>query len=174
MYLQQLNYLKINRNLSDSKIAELAGVKRSTVCKWFQSKKDWINVETNSILHLSENLKISPEYFFKKLPTLQAQHTTFLWDTLYPDMPHFIFALIQKRPEAMARLVQVLGLHEAKCILGKDVLTKFQKYKKFIKPVRRKQLEVLWPLYNSQEKIATTSKTGQELQHSLREHKKVL
>ncbi len=174
MYIQSLNFIKNIRNLSDARLAALAGVERATVCKWFKRDTDWINIETNSILRLSQALNISPEIFFKKLPDLSKHQTLFLWDSLYPNMQDFMLAVIEKRSEALARLVQVLGFWEAKSIAGNVVLKKFEKYKRHIKPVRRKQLEVLWPLYNSNEKKLSQSNTSEDLKEAGRAYQKMI
>ena len=76
--------------------------------------------------------------------------TAFLWDSLYPNMEAFVKAAREFRFPAIARLVQVCGFHESQTLLGKKIILEFDRYKKLIKPARRKQLEILWPLYASQ------------------------
>lgn len=141
----------ISRGLNQAALAQLAGVSRAAVTKWFQNKsgKNWVNVETKTLLKLASSLNIKPETFLTPVPDLDASATRFLWDRLYPDMGHFIQALGRYQWPAVARLVQVIGFHDAEKILGKKIVFDFPKYAKYMKPVRRKQLEILWPLYRS-------------------------
>lgn len=151
MYLNIIKNLMISNGLNKAAIAKRAGVSRAAVTKWFHNKdpKGWVNVETRSLLKLANALNINPETLLIPAPELDQETTTFLWDRLYPDMAHFVHALAQHQRPAVARLVQVVGFHDAGKILGRKIISDFPKYAKYIKPVRRKQLEVLWPLYNS-------------------------
>lgn len=152
MYFQNVMNISIKRDLRAADLARLAGVSRAAVTKWQRSaeKNDWVNVETKTLQNLSRGLNVSPAYFLQPRKNLLQYQTHFLWDALYPDMESFVGALIQRRLPAMARLVQVAGFHAAKKIAGKKMITLFPQYKKFIKPARRRQLEILWPLYHSQ------------------------
>lgn len=147
MYLQILKLLKIIRNLNNSKLSQVAGLSRAAVTKWFQSEKDQVNMQTAHIFKLAENLNIPAQILLTSLTDLTPLKTRFLWDSLYPDMESFVVAILHKRSPALARLVQVLGFCDAKKIAGKSIITDFLKYKKYLKPVRKKQLEILWPLY---------------------------
>lgn len=147
MYLQLLKILKKIRSLNSSKLSQVAGLSRAAVTKWFQSDRDQVNMHTVHIFKISESLNIPAQILMTPLPDLTPLKTRFLWDSLYPDMESFVMAILQKRSPALARLVQVLGFHDAKKIAGKSVITEFLKYKKHLKPVRKKQLEILWPLY---------------------------
>lgn len=150
MYLQMVKNIMFKRQLSQADLARLAGVSRAAVSKWFRSKGGWANVESQTLLRLANALGVSPSFFLAKREVLAPLETRFLWDHLYPNMESFVQALIQSRLPALARLVQVLGFKEAQAVVGKKAVRWFEKYKKFIKPARRKQLEVLWPLYVSQ------------------------
>ena len=148
MYLQQLKNLMISTKLNQAAIAKKALVTRASVNKWFQDEiRDWVNVETKTVIQLADSLKISPAYFLTPNENLEKYKTRYLWDSLYPNMELFLKALQEKRLPALARLVQVAGLRSAICIVGKSVLKKFKEYSKFIHPMRRKELELLWPLY---------------------------
>lgn len=151
MYLQILKNTIVSRNLTKADIARLAGVSRAAVSKWFHSEPGLINVESKTLLSLAKGLQISPEIFLRECLDLKPFGTRFLWDHLYPSMEKFVQALVQNRLPALARLVQVLGFKEAQAVVGKKAVAWFGKYKKYIKPLRRKQLEVLWPLYQSQD-----------------------
>lgn len=137
--------------LNSSAIAKSAGVSRACVSKWLhgQGPKKLINVEIKTLLKLSQRLGIQPDYFLTPLPDLSALETPLLWDKLYPSMSHFVVALISYKWPAVARFVQVEGFHTAQKILGRKIISDFPKYAKYIKPARRKQLEILWPLYHS-------------------------
>ena len=107
-------------------------------------------METRTLLALATGLEMSPEFLLKEVPGLEPFEVRFLWDRFYPSMEDFVQALVQGRPPAVARLVEVVGFRAAMRVVGKRVVRGFARYKRFIKPVRRRELEILWPLYNSQ------------------------
>lgn len=151
MNIQSLKIIINNRKLRRADLARMAGVSRAAVTKWFHQaeKSDWINMETGSLIQLCKSLGIEPAILMTSVARLEPYTTRFLWDRLYSDMESFIAAISKNEQPAMARLIQVVGFHEAMEITGKKIMSEFPKYKKFIKPARRKQLEILWPLYNS-------------------------
>lgn len=138
-----------SKELSRADLARIAEVSRAAVTRWFREgeKTGWVNVETRTLLKLAKGLGISPHEFLNERMNLKQFETRFLWDRLYPDMESFVKALIQHRAPAMARLVQVLGFRDAKQVAGTSIITLFERYKKFIIPARRRQLEKLWLLY---------------------------
>ncbi len=83
---------------------------------------------------------------------LSRYRTAWLWDFLYPDVQQFVQAMFAGDLRAVARLVEVNGLLTAKKILGELVLEKFHEYKKFIPPVRRREMETLWGILNQMQK----------------------
>ena len=139
-----------NKDINKAALAKMAGVSRAAVTHWFQkpTRNGWINTETHILMQLATELKIAPESLLADRPNLNPLQTEFLWDSLYPNMEAFLDALANFENQAMARLVQILGLHAAYQLLGDNVLTKFPKYKAWIKPMRRKGLELIWPLYS--------------------------
>ena len=141
----------LEKSLSQAELARLAGVSRATVTQWLHKgqKAGWVNVETDTLRRLAEALNLTPDYFLQPCQDLSRYGTEFLWDRCYPDMASFLKALREKREPALARLVQVVGFQQAKNIVGSMVYKKFHQYKRFIKPIRRKELELLWPLYAS-------------------------
>lgn len=149
MNLQTLKNLSVSNKVSKSQLARLAGISSAAVTQWFRKGREtaWANIETNTLKHLSEGLGLSPEVFLKPPLPLGPLKTRFLWDALYPNMEEFVGALLQGRGKALARLLQILGFHEAQKVVGRKIVTRFQDYKKYLKPIRRKQLELLWPLY---------------------------
>lgn len=149
MYLQQLKNISHKKGLNQADVARLAGVSRAAVSKWFHQAKQRVNMETKTLLQLSRGLGVAPEDLLKECPNLAPFQTEFLWDHLYLTMEDFVQALIQGQRPALARLVQVLGFHASSQVLGKRIISSFEKYKKYIKPARRRELEVLWPLYAS-------------------------
>lgn|SRR3989338_3825878 len=151
MYLQVLKNISINRSLRKADIADLAGVSRAAVTKWFlqEGTDRAVNVESRTLTRLASGLGVPVERLLKPLPDLSPYRTEFLWDGLYPSMDQFVRALIQGRLPALARLIQEIGFARARRVIGKRAISQFSRYKKFIKPVRRGQLEVLWPLYAS-------------------------
>ncbi|MBI2337495.1 MAG: helix-turn-helix transcriptional regulator [Deltaproteobacteria bacterium] len=149
MYLQTLKNIIVSKKLNQAQIAEGAGVSRAAVSKWFRGKSPLLNIETKTLFHLAQSFGFSPAELIETVPSLDEFNTLFLWDQLYPSMESFVAALRESRLPALARLVQVLGFHEASFVIGKKVLECFPHYKKFIKPKRRSELETLWPLYHS-------------------------
>lgn len=150
MNQQRLKNAMQNKGTNKAGLAKMAGVSRAAITHWFHkpTRNGWINTETFVLMHLAKELKIAPESLLADRPDLTPLHTEFLWDSLYPNMEAFLKALSQFENPAMARLVQIVGLHAAHQILGPQILTKFQNYKAWIKPVRRKGLELIWPLYS--------------------------
>ena len=149
MYLQALKSFMSVNNLRAADIAKLAKISRAAVSKWFHQPSDWVNVESSTLMRLALSLNITPDLFLKKTPDLSPWQTRFLWDRLYTSMEKFVRALRGGEPPALARLVQVTGFFCARHILGKKIVRDFPKYKQFIKPIRRRHLEILWPLYSS-------------------------
>lgn len=147
MYLQTLKILMVSRALSQADIARLAHVSRAAVCKWLKTPDGICNMEMQTLINLSEGLKVAPESLVKKIEDLSPLTALFLWDNLYPSMESFAAALAKDQLPAIARLVQVAGFHAAAKIVGKKAVILFPRYKKYIKPVRRKALESIWPLY---------------------------
>ncbi|OGP07812.1 MAG: hypothetical protein A2048_04355 [Deltaproteobacteria bacterium GWA2_45_12] len=140
----------ISKNLSKTDVAKASGVSRAAVTKWFHQGEEtnFINMEMKTLTRFAESTGIQPELLLTKLDVDEPQmKTIFLWDALYPSLAHFVNALHRGVPQALARLVQVVGFHQASFIGGKKIIQKFPMYKKFIKPVRRLQLEKIWPLY---------------------------
>lgn len=150
MYLQTLKNIMSAKRLCQSDLATLAGVSRACVSKWFRGKKEWVNMESETLKKLAAGLNVPPDLFFQERKNLSSMETRFLWDHLYPNMEEFVQALIRGRPQALARLTQILGFKEAMAVAGKKIIKRFDAYKQYIKPVRRKQLEILWPLYTSE------------------------
>lgn len=138
-------------NLTRAELARQASVSRAAVTKWFhQGKKfGWINVETKTLMRLTKTLHVTPQLLLQERTNLEKFAYLYLWDALYPTMEAFIHALTIKRPQAIARLVQEHGFWQAAKIAGKKSIKNFDDYKKFIKPIRKNELEVLWPLYQS-------------------------
>lgn len=153
MYLQNLKNILVSQGLNRASAARLAGVSRACVTRWFQknSPEGWVNVETKTLQCLADSLGINAAFFLQKTPNLSYLATRFLWDRLYPTMEHFVQAVSQGRLLALARLVQILGFMQARRIAGNTVISRFHHYKKYVIPVRRQQLELLWPLYHSQQ-----------------------
>lgn len=149
MYLQALNIIMLKRGYRQADLAHLAHVSRASVCKWFKTRDGICNVETRTLLRLAQGLRVRPEWLLTEPPDTSNLETRFLWDRLYPDMDSFILALCRGHLPALARLAQVLGINGARGVIGRPALTLFSRYKKHIKPVRRKILEELWPLYQS-------------------------
>lgn len=152
MYLQALKKIMKERGLRKADVARLAGVSRACVTRWFRlaaKQKGWVNVESGTFRRLQRALNISPDFLLASPINPASFQTRFLWDRLYPNMEAFVKGVQNQQEPALSRLVEVLGFHEASAIAGEAVLKKFPQYKRRIKPIRRKELESLWPLYHS-------------------------
>lgn len=151
MYLQLIKNISINKGLKRADVARMAGVSRAAVTKWFREgeKTGWANVETKTLRNLAQGFKLDPGLFLKPRDNLSPMKPRYLWDNLYPNMESFVKAVSENRTPALARLVQILGFYDALQIAGNKMIRQFPKYKKFIHPARRKQLELLWPLYGT-------------------------
>lgn len=150
MYFQVLKNIKAARGLKDADLARFAGVSRAAVTKWFKEgvQKGWVNVETKTLLTLGRSLHLDPSVFLKEHSLLSPYQPEFLWDGLYPDMESFLKSASEGIHVALARFVQVLGFSESQKILGDKVISRFNAYKKYLKPAVRREYEILWPLYH--------------------------
>lgn len=151
MYIQVLTKIIDADGIRPAVVARLAGVTRAAVSRWFAQadSEGWVNVETGTLKRLADALGVSPDLFLKKPQDLTPYATHFLWDAIYPSMVAFLRAVVERRPPALARLVQQLGFADARRIAGAAVWKKFPAYKHLLHPVRRRELELIWPLYAS-------------------------
>lgn len=85
-------------------------------------------------------------------PSLERETTRLLWDKLYPDVTSLLVAALEKNHTALARIVQIYGLYATAKLFGACIWRDFPKYKQFIHPVRRAELEYLWLYRQSQTK----------------------
>lgn len=131
--------------LRQSDIARLCGVTRAAVSKWFKAVGGICNIETRTLINLAHGLGLPPDVLLKECDDLSGLQTRFLWDRLFPSMEAFALALTRGNLIAMARLVQVAGFRAGVKIAGKKAVTLFPRYNKYLKPARRRELEVLWP-----------------------------
>jgi transcriptional regulator with XRE-family HTH domain len=154
MNVTTVKALADSRGLNQSDIARLAGVSRQRVSQWFHSAALGapVSLRSGNLKALADGLKVSADELLAPLPLLEepekAQRETvkLLWDRLYPDLVPFAIDVGRGRSRAVARLVQVYGLYAAARMAGKSVWKNFPKYSRYIHPVRRKELEVLWQL----------------------------
>jgi len=130
-------------------LSRLAGVSKAAVCKWFKSADGICNMEVRTLLTLAKNLGVEPRELMDRPEDISYLEPHFLWDRSYPSMESFVGALSLKQLPAIARLIQMTGFHEAAHVIGKPAIDLFPRYKKYIKPARRRALEVIWPLYRS-------------------------
>ena len=151
MNMRTLRVICKLKHLSQSDIARMAGVSRQATSLWFKESTT-ISVQSTHLQKLSYALHIKIDDLMNPLPLIEDKEyvsslkASLLWDRLYPDFEDFIIALVQKNARATARLVEVYGLFQASTLVGNVVWKNFQKYKKYLPPVRRKQCEQLWNL----------------------------
>ncbi len=146
MYLQHvINYMHSN-NINGAQLARSCGVSRAAVTKWFATSDNFINVETKTAKIIAQVLDMDLPRLFEPVARLSSFKTAFLWDNLYPSMEKMILAIMKRDLVAMARFVQVAGFLKSKTIFGQGIISSFPRYKRLIKPARRKSLEIIWPL----------------------------
>jgi transcriptional regulator with XRE-family HTH domain len=140
------------RDLSQSDLARAAGVSRQAVSGWMTGKKD---LRVSNLQKLSRTLGLSIDQLIEPLPVLDEIHvvnklqTALLWDRLFPELEDFVIALVKGDLRAIARLVEVYGLYSAAATVGSVVWKNFSRYCRFIHPVRRQQLEILWKIHTN-------------------------
>jgi len=154
MNVTTLKALADSRGLNQSDLARMAGVTRQRVSQWFvgQPVNGSVNLGSASLKALADGLGVTADDLLVALPLLEQperlsrETANLLWDGLYPDLVSFAIDVGRGLPEAVARLVQIYGLYASARMAGKSVWTGFPKYKKYLHPARRKELEVLWKL----------------------------
>lgn len=151
MNIQTLKVICKLKHLSQSDIARMAGVSRQATSLWFK-EPDTVSIHSTHLYKLSCALQVKIDDLMSPLPLIEDKKyvsslkASLLWDHLYPDFEDFVIALVFKKLRAVARLVEVYGLWEAGALVGNVVWKSFQKYKKYLPPVRRQQCEHLWNL----------------------------
>lgn len=160
MHLQTLKAIATIRHLNQSDLARAAGVSRQRISQWMQqsSSDGFVNVQTKHLMSIAKALDISPDSLLRPLPllcdeqSLQRETARLLWDKLYPDLMSLLVAVLERQPQALARVVQIYGLYSSAKLFGERVWRDFSKYKQFIHPVRRKELESVCQYRQSQTK----------------------
>ena len=159
MDIQTVKAIAVIRRLNQSDLARAAGVSRQSVSQWFhESSSRFVNIQTKHLLAIADALDVSADVLLRPLPLLADESmstietTKLLWDKLYPDIVSLINAALDGRNDAVARFVQVYGLFSAAKMLGPKVWREFPRYKRYLKPARRVELERLWTFRQSQMK----------------------
>ncbi len=160
MHIQTLKAVATIRKLNQSDLARAAGVSRQRISQWLHdaSADGFVNVQTKHLMSIATALDILPGILLRPLPLLcddqrlRGETARLLWDKLYPDLTSLLVAALERQPQALARLVQVYGLFASAKLFGGRVWRDFDKYKPFIHPIRRKELECLWQYRQSQTK----------------------
>lgn len=150
MNVETVKTLARLKGIRQADVAAMAGVSRQAVHRWWSSEQVNIEVLAGSQKQLAESFGVSMGLLSEKLPVVsnrklkKALQTQLLWDKLYPDIEHFVRALVVGNLDALARLTQVFGFFAAEKIAGSKVWTNFPKYKSKIHPARRRMLEMIW------------------------------
>lgn len=146
MNVETLTALLKARGWTQAELARRIGVSRQAVSLWFRTGGT-VRVRGEHLIRVSRALSVSVEDLVQPLPALgeeaEAERIALLWDGLYPDLVDFAIAAGRFEPKAVGRLVEVFGLYAAARILGPSVWKKFDDFKRFIHPARRRQLETL-------------------------------
>lgn len=154
MHIEALKLVMAQRDLGMADIARMAGVSRQAVFLWLAQDKEnpIINIQTVTLVRLAKALNLKIEQLMnvpltisneKKREELRAR---FIWDRMYPNLEGFLCACSRGEPRALARLIESYGLFGSVRIAGKGVWKKFDRLKKLLHPVLRKECEILWNL----------------------------
>lgn len=153
MSTQSLQAICKLRNLSQSDLARMAGVSRQAVSLWLKAPSgSELVMRTSHLRQLAGSLELRADELLQPLPILddpeasRRLEASLLWDRLYPTLLDFSVALTRGQPPALARLVQVFGMYKGAKIAGRKIWERFPDYKRYIRPVRREQLEGIWLL----------------------------
>lgn len=149
--IQTLKAFAALRHMNQSDLARVAGVSRQAVSLWFKgASSGFTNIQTKHLLAVANALGVSADDLLRPLPLLDDESamnretTKLLWDKLYPDIVSLVLAALEEKRDAVSRFVQVYGLYTSAKLFGPSVWREFPRYKKFIKPIRRSELEKLW------------------------------
>lgn len=146
MNVETLTALLKARGWTQAELARRVGVSRQAVSLWLRGAGT-VRVRGEHLILVSRALSVPVEVLVHPLPGLgeeaEAERVALLWDRLYPDLVDFAIAAGRFEPKAVGRLVEVFGLYAAERILGASVWKKFDDFKRFIHPARRRQLETL-------------------------------
>lgn len=119
---------------------------RQAVSLWCQSDGT-ARVRGEHLLAVSRALGVPVEQLVEPLPTLNgegdAARAALLWDGLYSDLVDFAIAAGRFEPRALGRFAEVYGMYAAGAVLGPSVWKRFDDFKRFIHPARRRQLSRL-------------------------------
>lgn len=151
MNIQTLKAFAALKHLTQSDLARFAGVSRQSVSLWFQgASSGFTNIKTKHLLAVANALGVSADDLLRPLPLLDNESamnretTKLLWDKLYPDIVSLVVAALEGKRDAVARFVQIYGLYSSAKLFGPSIWREFPRYKKYIKPIRRGELEKLW------------------------------
>lgn len=156
MILQNIEFFSTARQFSQADLARRSGLSRQLISVWLNASSKRLNPTTDSLLKLAQGLGVRIQDLVDPIPLLgnpqerQALETSLLWDRLFPSVEHFLGALLRNDLRAIARLVEVYGMFAAAKIVGLVVWNKFQRYARYLPPLRRKQCEALWNYRASQ------------------------
>jgi len=147
-----LKLLMLTAGLNQSDIAEAAGVTRQAVSLWLggcDGDRE-INIKTKNLIRLADNLSVDLRDILMSVKIsedteyMRQMKACLLWDRLYPSLESFLIDVSRGKNVALARLVQVFGLYESSRIAGKKIWKNFNRFKKYINPVRRRECENIW------------------------------
>ena len=146
LHTETLAALLKARGWSRSELARRIGVSRQAVSLWFRQAPT-VGVRSDHLHAVSRALGVPVEVLAGPLPALAGDdgsvRAALLWDGLYPDLVDFALAAGRFEPKAVGRLVEVYGLYAAAKTLGARVWSRFDDFKRFIHPARRRPLEAL-------------------------------
>lgn len=157
MNIEALKLIMVQRGLTQADLARITGLSRQAVSLWFQKdhENQMVNIHTSNLIHLAEVLNLNVERLINVPDVLSTKEkrdelsARFLWDKVFENLEGFFCACVRGEPRAIARVVENFGMFDSAKIIGKNVWKKFDRFKKWLHPVRRKECEQIWTLQKS-------------------------
>jgi len=135
------------RGWSQSELARRVGVSRQAVSLWL-GQSPAASVRSHQLVRLSQVLGVPLQRLVDPLPCSAPEErrrlqATLLWDRLFADLDDFAIAVNRRDLRAVGRLVEVYGLYATEKMVGKWIWSAFPRYRRYLHPARRRQLEAL-------------------------------
>lgn len=152
MTLQGIIAIKKLRSISQSDLAQLAGVSRQAVSLWFKDAASGrVKMSADHLISLARGLGVRAEDLAAEFPEFEPEERAglealLLWDRLYPDLEALAVGACAGEAQALGRLVETYGLYACAGMLGPVIWKKFPDYRGHIHPARREGLERVWRL----------------------------
>ena len=149
-----LKAVMAKKGYRQSEVAKAAAVSRQAVSLWFAAEGDFRNVHVATLLNLGVGLGIAPAELLQPLPGLEGPaeerrlYAEFCWDRSFPDIYHFLVALAEGRPRAVARLIESRGIYEAATVMGAQAWDTYPDLRRRLPAARRTEVDAVWKIHH--------------------------